>query len=251
MKILTAMPLIVAGLILSSTASAAIINYNVVDDFVAGPSPQLATSSWQYFELNDLRTTAAHLSNWDLDGNEIMSGSPQWDNNRVNDHYPFVQLIGAGGLLGAGLSGSFAGNTLWLHEGNGENEGVAVGWFNNTGLSATVSYDGALTSHAASGDGVDYFVMHGLGTALLESGELQEPSGVQTVALTGSNILIAPGEYLYFGLEKGTGNFNWDHTQLTLELTADTIAAVPEPSTLVIFALGLMGLASRRFKKQA
>ncbi len=26
---------------------------------------------------------------------------------------------------------------------------------------------------------------------------------------------------------------------------------VPEPSTLAIFALGLMGLASRRFKKQA
>jgi hypothetical protein len=27
-------------------------------------------------------------------------------------------------------------------------------------------------------------------------------------------------------------------------------AEVPEPSTLAIFALGLMGLASRRFKKQ-
>jgi hypothetical protein len=30
-----------------------------------------------------------------------------------------------------------------------------------------------------------------------------------------------------------------------------TLAVVPEPSTLAIFALGLMGLASRRFKKQS
>jgi len=31
---------------------------------------------------------------------------------------------------------------------------------------------------------------------------------------------------------------------------ADSARAVPEPSTLAIFALGIMGLASRRFKKQ-
>jgi len=37
------------------------------------------------------------------------------------------------------------------------------------------------------------------------------------------------------------------------ELSDNTASAqaVPEPSTLAIFALGLMGLASRRFKKQA
>jgi hypothetical protein len=252
MKILTAMPLIVAGLVLSSTASAAIINYNIVDDFVAGPSPQLATNSWQYFEMNDSRTTATLLSDWDTDGNEIMSGSPQWDNNRVNDNYPFVQLIGAGGDNGNSGSGFFDENTLWLHAGNNVNELVGVGWFNNTGLSATVNYVGALTSHDKSSvDGVDYFVMHGLGTALLESGTLADPSGGgETVALTGNNILMAPGEYLYFGLESGANKYAWDHTQLTLALTADTIA-VPEPSILSIFALGLMGLASRRFKKQA
>ena len=32
---------------------------------------------------------------------------------------------------------------------------------------------------------------------------------------------------------------------------AITATDVPEPSTLAIFALGLMGLVSRRFKKQA
>ena len=34
-------------------------------------------------------------------------------------------------------------------------------------------------------------------------------------------------------------------------LVRDIVVAVPAPSTLAIFALGLMGLASRRFKKQS
>ena len=33
--------------------------------------------------------------------------------------------------------------------------------------------------------------------------------------------------------------------------TTPAVNAVPEPSTLAIFALGMIGLASRRFKKQS
>jgi hypothetical protein len=36
----------------------------------------------------------------------------------------------------------------------------------------------------------------------------------------------------------------------TTEFTQNTTAAVPEPATLAIFALAIMGIASRRFKKQ-
>ncbi|GLX84192.1 hypothetical protein tloyanaT_04440 [Thalassotalea loyana] len=50
----------------------------------------------------------------------------------------------------------------------------------------------------------------------------------------------------------------WQNTQLFhFEVNLDNISLtstttdVPEPSTLAIFALGLMGLASRKFKKQA
>jgi len=48
------------------------------------------------------------------------------------------------------------------------------------------------------------------------------------------------------------GSAYWDDISLTT--TANTNSApssVPEPSTLAIFALGLMGVASRRFKKQS
>jgi hypothetical protein len=36
-----------------------------------------------------------------------------------------------------------------------------------------------------------------------------------------------------------------------LSVDGGAATAVPEPSTLAIFALGIMGLASRRFKKQS
>ncbi|MFT6985987.1 MAG: hypothetical protein ACJAT7_001808 [Psychromonas sp.] len=58
----------------------------------------------------------------------------------------------------------------------------------------------------------------------------------------------------------GVGQFirlNWTSTDgmfgglREIVVGAGNIASVPEPSTLAILALGLMGLASRRFKKQA
>ncbi|WP_223271738.1 PEP-CTERM sorting domain-containing protein [Colwellia hornerae] len=52
-----------------------------------------------------------------------------------------------------------------------------------------------------------------------------------------------------------TGNFNDVHLRTgsssRLGLFVRTAAQVPEPSTLAIFALGMIGLASRRFKKQS
>jgi hypothetical protein len=46
-------------------------------------------------------------------------------------------------------------------------------------------------------------------------------------------------------------NYNSGQTSWGQAFTIDAITAVPEPSTLAIFALGIMGLASRRFKKQS
>jgi hypothetical protein len=48
----------------------------------------------------------------------------------------------------------------------------------------------------------------------------------------------------------GGFDWNWDN-RIKFEGVAATTAAVPEPSTLAIFAIGFMGLASRRFKKQS
>ena len=43
----------------------------------------------------------------------------------------------------------------------------------------------------------------------------------------------------------------WESATITTYSSAYTPTSVPEPSTLAIFALGMIGLASRRFKKQS
>jgi hypothetical protein len=45
--------------------------------------------------------------------------------------------------------------------------------------------------------------------------------------------------------------YTWNKTSSNYDLTIDAPTSVPEPSTLASFALGLMGLASRRFKKKS
>jgi hypothetical protein len=49
---------------------------------------------------------------------------------------------------------------------------------------------------------------------------------------------------------KGSGDFSAGLSHLSI-WARDPLATVPEPSTLAIFALGMIGLASRRFKKQS
>jgi hypothetical protein len=46
-------------------------------------------------------------------------------------------------------------------------------------------------------------------------------------------------------------NSNGNIVLAEFQVTSNESVAVPEPSTIAIFALGLMGLVSRRFKKQA
>jgi hypothetical protein len=87
--------------------------------------------------------------------------------------------------------------------------------------------------------------------------------GLDVLELTGSDLLKAVS-----GLQRGRDGqyvnvfFNngvfFDELEVVstgraaeFDNIVNRITAVPEPSTLAIFALGLMGLASRRFKKQA
>ncbi|MFN0125529.1 MAG: hypothetical protein ACKV19_02455, partial [Verrucomicrobiales bacterium] len=58
--------------------------YEVARDFIPGPDPQSPTKVWQYFEASFDRTTMTHLTDWDLEGNEVFDTFPQWDNNLVN-----------------------------------------------------------------------------------------------------------------------------------------------------------------------
>jgi hypothetical protein len=55
-----------------------------------------------------------------------------------------------------------------------------------------------------------------------------------------------------FNLSSRFGSYETEGTgPLTISAYAPLVTEVPEPSTLAIFALGLMALVSRRFKKQS
>lgn len=130
--------------------------------------------------------------------------------------------------------------------------GVAVGWYNNLGADALVSISGLLSSHGVydgnPGQGVNYYAMLGMGTAALQSGYLPDTVGA-TATLALSNILVGSGQTLFVGLDNA-GVYYWDHTQLDLQVTAET---VPEPSTLSLGALGIAALcwkARGRFRKK-
>jgi hypothetical protein len=47
------------------------------------------------------------------------------------------------------------------------------------------------------------------------------------------------------------GNTEWQYLVLDNIVVDESFSSVPEPSTLAIFALGMIGLASRRMKKQS
>jgi len=98
--------------------------------------------------------------------------------------------------------------------------------------------------------------------ALLASGSVTNASLLATTTFNNvglSEITNNIGSAWAFGVYNPTGGsgsnglFGWNSApQATLTLTFDeTTTPVPEPSTLAIFALGMIGLASRRFKKQS
>ena len=54
-----------------------------------------------------------------------------------------------------------------------------------------------------------------------------------------------------FGSDWRASTSGWGSVEIALYSNVRAVSEVPEPSTVAIFALGLMGLASRKFKKQA
>lgn len=172
---------------------------------------------------------------------------------------------------------------VWLIRNNGDadlnnyvlNGGTLVtewsgsNWALNTMsmLNATdtsVGHVGSNTSITFTQAGIDLGLGDDTGSPYANSGATQFfrsftniGSGVDIIATTSNYDVGIAGSY-------GLGNvvaLGWDwndlHNTTTQQLVNDITGlsfgstAVPEPSTLAIFALGMIGLASRRFKKQS
>mgnify|MGYP005988501649 CR=1 FL=1 len=114
-----------------------------------------------------------------------------------------------------------------------------------------------VTSILVSGDWVlhQYFKFYDVNNLLLDSPTyfIDAVSQVTTGALTISDPAVRRIEFLRGGYSlNGTNCAPVCEATVNWGLTVKTSAAdVPEPSTLAIFALGMIGLTSRRFKKQS
>jgi len=76
-------------------------------------------------------------------------------------------------------------------------------------------------------------------------------TGVAVIAQTDWATIIADGTVnITFNFSSGVDCCTSPYALTSGNITFDSVS-VPEPSTLAIFALGMIGLASRRFKKQS
>ena len=213
-----------------------------IDNLVSGPTAQSASNSWQYFEIPDSLSSATLLPNWQTTGNECVLNQNQWDNNRVNGNYPFVQFVQtrpASNLHGGNTFGANA--ELLIHPDNSSYR-AAIGWKNTTG--ATVLIDYAATLKLAfpqnNNDGIAYSFQRGLsGTARylsLKSGIILNGS-TATTQLNGSLVELQSGELVYLTVGN-KGNYYWDHTiaTMSISLTSPPTSSVVGADTVVTFS---------------
>jgi len=212
-----------------------------IENLVSGPGAQSASNSWQYFEIPDSLTSATLLPNWQTTGNECILNQNQWDNDRVNGNYPFVQFVQtrpASNLHGGNTFGNDA--ELLIHPDNSSYR-AAIGWKNTTG--ATLFIDYAATLKLAfpqnNSDGIAYSFQRGLsGTARylsLKTGTISNGS-TATSQLNGL-VELQSGELVYLTVGN-KGNYFWDHTIVTMSvnLSAPPVSTVVGTDTVVTFS---------------
>jgi hypothetical protein len=138
-------------------------------------------------------------------------------------------------------------------------------WVQGSGSTLLLEIQGDFTSSTSSEnfellvEGINYgtrsrnnsdsFVSYTRNTALLTnlfSFNIANTNSFLVNDIFSFNVNFDSGVHVSFGND-GIGSSNSPYVKATYTYNS---VAVPEPSTLAIFALGLMGLASRRFKKQ-
>ena len=205
-----------------------------LNNFVYGPDAQSTSNVWQYFETANDLSTATLLSNWQASGNEIISHQNQWDNNRVNGNYPFVQYVHSP------PASTFNGNSAMLIHPDDAGRRASVGWKNTTG--STRSIDIAATLKLAypgsNTDGITYSLHRGLLNTprylSVQSGTIA--TGSTAVLTIAESVELQSGELAYLSVGNN-GQYFWDHTIATMSVSytalppANSVAPVVSGTT--------------------
>jgi hypothetical protein len=216
LKIITQMALTaIICLKLSISANAGII----INEIFQNPSA-VTDSNGEWFELFNSGLTDIDINGWTLNDNDI-------DSHVINNSGSLV--ISSGGFLVLGRNSNTS---------------------TNGGISVDYQYSGLILANSADELALFDDFLNEIDRVEWDGGPVfPDPTGA-SMALTSisldnnlgsswatSNLLHASGDF------STAGRCNDDVGQVCS-------VSVPEPSTLAIFAFGVLGLASRRFKKQ-
>ena len=198
---------------------------SALNNFVWGPSVQNSANVWQYHEVPDDLSSSTLLPDWQKTGNEIIGNQNQWDNNRVNGAYPFVQYVHSPTTSAFGGSAS-----LMIHPDDGTKR-ASVAWKNTTAGTLTVDVDATLkfAYPGNNSNGATYALHRGLsGTArysLATSGTI--PTASSNTFTVDESVQLQAGELVYLSVGNN-GQYFWDHTIVDMSVTV----AVPTVSTV-------------------
>jgi len=227
----------------------------------AAASLVLLTSSFSYAGIIDLSSwTPTPGGSWNVQGGgtsvlQTVNGDPTYflsDTNYIN-----TQFDGSFGVETTS-DDDFIGFVFGY---NNSNDFLLFDWKQGN---QTWNGDQALSGYTLSkisGSDVNYWDHTGADIAVLASNYAGNNGWVDNttynfnldftttgikIGIDGTNIFDVSGSFT----SGKFGFYNYSQSQVRYTgFTQEVSQSVPEPSTLAIFALGVMGLASRRFKK--
>ncbi len=234
----------VAGLVLSASCLVNVASAGIIWDFEGGTlGDQTGSNS---FSIVDTNGTA-----FDYFTDGTLSNPVRYD--AINDQGSITNTPG-GGANDWLIRSDWARNTNGSHTKYGDApKGTLRSDIFTMGANSSITFDiGGTGFHNLNG----LFLIDALTNSVLFDSTSFGYGYLRTGNMNTSS--LAAGTNVYFEIRDhdsgGWGHVTVDNIVVTngiLGSTPAAITSVPEPSTLAIFALGIFGLASRRFKKQS
>jgi hypothetical protein len=190
-----------------------------------------ASDTWQY-----LQVAPGVNGDYSLFGATASSGA--WNVWQPSSStFPEFPFVGKSSDYTTGLTGHPADPV------SGSNSAFAVGWKAAAAGAYNVKFSVASNWSGVGPevDGIAYWLFRQGDTAALSSGTLANMTGTGLLSVNG--ISVAAGDMLY--LQVGPGAYN----SCDQSLVSFTVTTVPEPSTIILVAAGLIGLLAYAWRK--